>query len=216
VRERQAVYLRTMRESRVLREFARGNETVAGLVVHGSHDALAVAGGLSVPGFISDVLWVLHNGTGLAESGLVPPIVLGGPSHARLASPGTLRRLVLELTRLQPKVTFVPMAYGEQRVLLSLEAALVDKQTWGDQPNQIRLDRRVDTDVRTGPYGTAWAHQANADGGHTARGCPGMGLSLAMIEAFVQAFVDEWDAWEVEGGAPYSKGCTLVRRRQPP
>jgi len=105
----------------------------------------------------------------------------------------------------------VPVAYADEGpVLLSLEGALVDPATWGADAREVRLDR-IDRDhpdaYKRSPYGMAWAHPANADGGHTARGCPGMGLSLALIEAFVGALVDDWEHW-----IPTEDGAVLYRR----
>ena len=221
VRAMQRGYLDHFRSSEVVRAYAEGDADKVDQVAHVVHDTIALAGGLSVPGIIANVVWVVHNGSGVSERGLVPPAELlpllhGADAVARLTEPSTLRRLVLEVARLLPKVTFVPMDYPERGgpTLLSLEAALVDGAVWGDAPHAIRLDRDVDVDVRTGPYGTAWAHQANADGGHTARGCPGMGLSLAMVEGFVGAFLAEFDEWQVSGppGEPLAAGGGLVRK----
>ena len=220
VRAMQRGYLDHFRSSEVVREYAKGDAAKIDQVAHVVHDTIALAGGLSVPGIISNVVWVMHNGSGVSERGLVPPVELlpsvhGEEAVGRLAEPATLRRLVLEVVRLLPKVTFVPMEYpGRGPTLLSLEAALVDGAVWGEAPHAIRLDRDVDADVRTGPYGTAWAHQANADGGHTARGCPGMGLSLAMVEGFVGAMLADWDAWQVSGppGEPLGASGGLVRK----
>ncbi len=213
VRERQLQYVEHFKGSPVVQALSKGDSAKAALMAHVAHDAIALAGGLSVPGLIAKTLHVLHNGSGLS---LKAPVVLGVTPQAKLERPDTLRALVLEVARLRPEVTHVAIDYGGEPTLLSLEAALVDPAVWGPDARQLRLDRAVSHDVRTGPYGTAWAHQANADGGPTARGCPGMGLSLALIEGFLRAFIDEWQEWHPEPEGSLRKdhklGGTLVRR----
>lgn len=125
----------------------------------------------------------------------------------------------------------MPLSRHGKPELVSIEAALVDQDFWGSGGDgapdggqkteeeeasafAFRLDRPQD---QHGAYGTAWAHQANTGGlalqdKHTARGCPGMGLSLALIEAFVTAFVRQKDAWRLpEATTSLAYGGTLER-----
>ena len=160
VKAMQMEYIASFRASSAVQAYAHGDAAKAALAAHAAHDAIAVAGGLSVPGLISKTIWLLHNGSGLASKGLASPLVLGVTSHQELRRAGRLRALVLELARLLPEVTHVPVEYHGEPTLLSVEAALVDPAVWGEGAREIRLYRKgVSHDVRTGPYGTAWAHQ---------------------------------------------------------
>jgi len=219
----QRAYVDRFRASKAIAAAAGGNATARDLMAHVAHDAIALAGGLSSPGLIAKTLQALQNSSALAAKGVrVPaPLLLGDHSApAALRDARTRRALVLEVARLLPEVTHVPVAYADEGpVLLSLEGALVDPATWGADAREVRLDRLArfaaargggagaDDAYKRSPYGMAWAHPANADGGHTARGCPGMGLSLALIEAFVGALVDEWERW-----IPTEDGAVLYRR----
>ena len=84
------------------------------------------------------------------------------------------------------------------------------EKAWGADARAFRLDREAD---QHGAYGMAWAHAANDKGKANARGCPGMGLSIRLIEAFVGALIAERHRWRVpksQNGA-YAYGGALER-----
>ena len=98
MRRTQREYIDRFLESEPLQQAAGRDPGRARLLAHCTHDAIAVAGGLSAPRLISRVLWLAHNGTGAAAKlGADPPLLLG---DRRLGEPKRLRKLVLETARL--------------------------------------------------------------------------------------------------------------------
>lgn len=202
LRSQQAHMLERIRSSPTVHAAAAGNASKAALIAHAAHDASALS--RAAPSLISKALWLLHNSSDVP---LTPPLFMGDP---QLSDPKVLRAFVLEVARLFPEVTHVPLDRADgRRELLSIEAAMRDAAVWGANADSFDLSRS--TDIRTGPYGVLWAHPANG-----ARGCPGMSLSLHVMEAFLGAYLAQAQRWGLRNGeelscAAFSCAGTLVR-----
>ena len=187
----------------------------------GMHDALALMGGAAVPDLIVKTIWALKNGTAAPPLGLAPPLLADderiGPADTEEeldAAEDLLRLCVLEMLRMFPEVSHVPIdrdggdggdSEGASFELLSLEAAMRDPQKWGDTANAFDVGRASSDELARElarlyapyePYAMSWGAG---------------GLSLAITEAFVGAFVASADQWVTRDGAPYELGATLFR-----